>query len=292
MIRSMTAFGSAEQEEAGSRVLVEIRSVNHRFREVVVRIPRGLQGLEEEVRSRVAARVQRGRIEIGIEWEGGRTEGSGLSLNRPLVEGYLALFKELNETCGFEARPSLDTLLQMKDVVLYRPGGPDLTGVTPLLQHALELALDSFERMRRNEGKALLADLEERLSLLEGYATRVGEKAPLVVEAHKGRLEERLRTLMKTLPVDRDRLAQEVAIFADRSDITEELVRIRSHLQQFRDYLRGEEPLGRRLDFLIQELHREANTLGTKAADSEISQVAVEIKAELEKLREQVQNIE
>jgi uncharacterized protein (TIGR00255 family) len=180
----------------------------------------------------------------------------------------------------------------MKDVILVKPEDRDAEEMKAGFEAALEIALDSLDEMRLKEGEAIQSDLESRLRLLEKYLDTVEKRAPILVEEYRQKLNDRINHMLKDVTVDESRLAQEVAFFSERSDITEEIVRVRSHLQQFRAYLSVDDALGRRLDFLIQELNREVNTLSSKASDSSISKMAVEMKAELEKLREQIQNVE
>jgi uncharacterized protein (TIGR00255 family) len=200
--------------------------------------------------------------------------------------------RRLGQEFGVSDGLSAEALIQMRDVVVAKPEVPDLETLRPGLEQALGLAMRSFDAMRVSEGAAMEADLVKRLTLLGAYAASFSARAPQVVEAFRVRLQENIRRMAQDGVVEEGRLAQEVAYFAERSDITEEIVRLRSHLQQFTTYLGAEEPVGRRLDFLIQEMHREVNTLGSKASDAAISKIVVEAKAELEKLREQVQNVE
>lgn len=293
MVRSMTAYGSGEFTMGPKRFVAELRSVNHRYRDVQMRMPRPLQPLEEGLRSMVLSGVRRGRIEVVIQMEGvGDAAPAAVELNLPMAKAYLEIYRRLGEEFGLEHGVSADTLVQMRDVVVARPEVPDLEGLRPALEEALRLAILSFDGMRLKEGQAIEADLLERLGLLEGYIASLAARAPEVVDAYRLRLQENIRRMVQDRPLDEGRLAQEVAYFAERSDITEEIVRLKSHVHQFRVFLETEEALGRRLDFLIQEMHREVNTLGSKASDAAISRIVVEAKAELEKLREQVQNVE
>ncbi|MBK5099795.1 MAG: YicC family protein [Desulfobacteraceae bacterium] len=293
MIKSMTAYGRGEYQQGDSLFIVEIRSLNNRYRDIVPRIPKNYQILEKELKTLISSRIKRGRIEVSVQIENSEEEGPyNLELNVPLVRSYLEIFNQLGEQFGIDQEIKLESLCQMRDVILVKPEEVDVEKVRPGFQEALRLALDSLDVMRINEGEAITADFSKRLSLLEQYVNEVAKRAPEVVEAYRKRLQDNLGHMLEDVPIDESRIAQEVAFFADRSDITEEIVRLRSHLAQFREYLDLEDALGRRLEFLIQEMNREVNTLGTKASDSLASKVAVEMKAELEKLREQVQNVE
>jgi len=292
-LKSMTAFGRGEAELEDAGVTVEIRSVNHRFRDVVMRLPKALQPLEEALRSQIAARIGRGRVEVSVQMETrGDQPDVSVELNVPLAQAYFSVYRELQERFGADPVVKAEVVCQNRDVVMIRPVERDVELLGPVVRDALERALDTVDRMRQEEGRALEKDFRSRLELIADYLTRVEERSPQVVEEVRKRLQERVAALTDGLDLDESRLAQEVALFAGRSDITEEIVRGRSHLSQFHTYLEADEPVGRRLDFLIQELNREVNTIASKATDAIISSVAVEIKAEIEKLREQVQNVE
>lgn len=278
---------------ADARITVEIRTVNHRFRDVLMRLPGPLQPLEETLRAEISRRLSRGRIEAAFQMEsrGGQPDME-VTLNVPLAQAYVRVFRELQER--FSADPSVraDTLCQFRDVVTVSPVERDTESLKPPALEALSQALESVEHMRAGEGRDIEEDFRGRLAAVSRRLDHVEERAPLVVEAYRDRLQERISLVSEELDPDWNRLAQEVAVFAGRCDITEEIVRSRSHLSRFEEYLDAEEPVGRRLEFLLQEMNREANTISSKASDASISAAVVEIKGELEKLREQVQNVE
>lgn len=293
MIKSMTAYGRGEYQQGDTLFVSEIRSVNNRYRDIILRIPKNFQPLENELRAIISSGIRRGRVEVSIQMENGSEESPyELELNMPLVESYFRIFDQLSEKFGLDQEIRFESLCQMKDVILSKPEEVNVEEAKPGLTEVLGQALDSLDRMKISEGKAIEADFVKRLDLLERHADEVDERAPILVEAYRKRLKDNIRRMLEDEVVDEGRLAQEVALFAEKSDITEEIVRIRSHLRQFREYMSLEDALGRRLDFLLQEINREVNTLGAKASDSLISSLAVEMKAELEKLREQVQNVE
>ncbi len=293
MIKSMTAYGRGEVQQGDVVFIAEIRSVNNRFRDIILRIPKNYQILDKDLRAIISSRIRRGRVEVSIQMEdSGVADPYDLELNVPLVNSYFKIFEQLREQFGLDKEIRLESLCQMKDVVLFKPEPADIDKMRPGFQEVLKLALDSLNLMRTKEGEAIEADLSKRLEMLEGYVNEVEERAPRLVEEYRNRLKDNVAHMLNDLTVDESRVAQEVAFFAEKSDITEEVVRLRSHLKQFREYLSIDEALGRRLDFLIQEMNREVNTLGSKASESRISRVVVEMKAELEKLREQVQNVE
>lgn len=293
MIKSMTGFGRGEAVLNGRRFVAEIKTVNNRHRDLFVRLPRTLQAIEDEVRSQVSAVIKRGRVEVTLQMEKEGVELEyDLELNLPLVRSYLRIFKQLSEEFGVEGKVRADDLCQMKDVLLVKPEELDLATARAGFRQAVSHALDSCDSMRIQEGKTLKEDFIKRLALIENHLKEVEKRAGSVVEDYKRRLRQRVDQVAQGMPIDENRLIQEVAIFADRCDITEELVRARSHLEQFRSYLSPEDTVGRRLDFLLQEINREITTMSSKASDSAISARGVEIKAELEKVREQVQNVE
>lgn len=292
MIRSMTGYGRGECERAGKVFIAEIRSVNNRFRDVVLRLPRTLQAFEEEVRAQVTSRMRRGRIDVSIQIEREGEELIRLELNLPLVTSYLRIMRQLSDEFGLDNRVSPFALCQLKDVILFKPEESDPNDLMAGIREVMGMALDSCDAMRMQEGRAIGEDFKKRILLIRGYLDEIEARASLVVEDYRRKLYEKIRLLGNGITLDEGRLLQEIAIHAEKCDITEEISRGRSHLDQFENFLSSEESIGRKLDFLLQEIHREINTMSTKASDASISIKAVEVKAELEKLREQVQNVE
>ena len=293
MIKSMTAYGRGEYHLGDTKFIAETKSLNNRHLDIILRIPRNYQVLEKELKNTISSRIRRGRIEVSVQIENnGEEPPYSLELNVPLVNSYIKILHQLAEQFDLDKKIQVDSLLQMKDVLLFRPEEVDMDKLRPGFQHVVEQVIDSLDIMRVKEGEAIEADFVKRLDLLEGYINEVDRRAPIIVEEYRKRLRDRIDHIIGDVDLDESRIAQEVAFFAEKSDITEEIVRTRSHLKQFREYLLMDDALGRRLDFLIQEINREVNTLSSKASDSLISRVVVEMKAELEKLREQVQNVE
>jgi uncharacterized protein (TIGR00255 family) len=292
MIRSMTGYGKSEATLPGGRMVVEIRSVNHRYGEITVKLPRALMAYENEVRKTVAGRLKRGKIDVFVQQEGVAAAESLPTVNLPLAKAYHDAFVKMKEALGLADPVSLALLATQRDVLT--TGGAEDPGeaLHGMLLEAVGGAIDTIEAMRVREGEALLTDLWGRREALSTLIGRVAERTPRVVAEAGARLKERVGQLVGETGVDEARLAQEIAFMADRSDVTEELVRFDSHLQQFDETLLLEEPVGRKLDFLMQELNREVNTIGSKANDAEIAGCVVQLKAELEKVREQIQNIE
>jgi len=292
MLRSMTAYGRAESVKGNTEFIAEIKSVNSRYREIILRLPQLLQPLEERIKPIISSRLKRGRIEISIQMKDNSNNTLKLELNKPLVKAYLAVFNELNRELGCKQPIDLSAFSQLKDVIIMKQENPDIEKMWPDLKEVIEHALLSLDAMRLNEGKVVEKDFLKRLKKITGYINQISKQSKVTAESYRAKLREKIQRLVKDLEVPEDRLVQEVAFMAERSDITEELVRTRSHLEQFRNYMNQDDAIGRRLEFLLQEMNREVNTIGSKAADSFISQRAVEIKAELEKLREQIQNAE
>jgi len=292
-MKSMTAYGRAEHRWNDLMFCVEIRSVNNRYRDVILKLPKLIQGMESELKTLVNTRVSRGRVEIGVQLDSGAQESpTELTLNDSLADSYVNIISELAQRYGLDATIRAETLCQMKDVLTAKPLQFDLEDLKPPVLTATSKALDSFDEMRAAEGGAIGSDIEKRLGAIEKHVSQVKSRAPEVVDAAAARLKENVSRLAGEIPVDEWRLAQEIAYFAERMDVTEEVVRVRSHLAQFNNFLRSTEAVGRRLDFLLQEMNREVNTIGSKSSDSLVSSLVVEMKAELEKIREQVQNIE
>ena len=293
MIRSMTGFGAGRAEQGGEALGVELRAVNGKFCDVKSRLPRELSALEAEVVKAVKARVQRGVIDVFVRRESGAA-GRGIEprVDLPLAAAYAKVLRELKTALGIEGEPSVAEIAALDGVLQLGEAPPDLAAAALALHAALALALDALEAMRLKEGAALAADLASRIDTVERSIAAIRELSPVSVEAFRDRLAARVAELGRGLPIEPARLAQEVAIFADRVDVAEELTRLASHLVQLRALLAADAPSGRRLEFLLQEVNREVNTIGSKAQNGGIAAHVVEIKAELERLREQVQNVE
>lgn len=289
MVASMTGFGTGIAE-GDKRVTIEMKSVNHRYLDVFVRLPKGYLMLEEVIRREIAHHLHRGRIEVFVTIEDFGEKAKNVTIDWGLVKGYEAALQELEQRLQISFRPEGDHIIRQPDVLVVEEVGTDV--VEPLLKEALHQAIDNLLQMRLTEGQNLVRDLRQRLQTLRQMCSEIRTRVPQVVESYRDKLSQRISELLQGVVVDQERLAMEVAIFADRCNITEELVRIGSHLDQFNLILEQNEPIGRKLEFLVQELQREFNTIASKASDAEISQLVVEAKAELEKIREQVQNVE
>jgi len=292
MIKSMTGYGKYEASSESGRIIVEIRSVNHRYSEISVKLPRTLLALENNVRKTVAERIKRGKIEVYVQQDGVAAAGGLPTVNIPLAKAYYEAFSRMKEALGLYDPVPLSLIAAQKDLLVTQENGVTGEDLHDLLIAAVRGAVDHLDAMRSREGGALLEDLQERRNLLSGLVERIKGRTPLAVAENLARYKTRVMQLAGDSGVDEGRVAQEIALMAERWDINEELVRFNSHLKQFDETLEIIEPIGRKLDFLIQELNREVNTIGSKANDAEITSFIVELKAELEKIREQVQNIE
>jgi uncharacterized protein (TIGR00255 family) len=293
MIRSMTGYGRAEAQTPFGRFTVEMRSVNHRFGEVLVRLPRDLGPLEDRVRAVVQARVQRGRVEVTILREDRAVRTRTVRADPDLALAYAQALRELAGVLGVQDGLTLPQVTAFPDVIRVEEAKEDLDALWPGLAPAVEAALGDLVGMREAEGRRLAEDLEARLTRLEELAAAVEARSRAAVGEHVARLRERIAALLGEVPVDENRLAAEVAIFADRSDVSEEVTRLRSHAAQFKaDLHAGDGAIGRRLEFVLQEMGREVNTTGAKANDLEITRAVIAMKGELESMREQIQNVE
>ena len=293
MIKSMTAFGRAEKTVEGRTFIVEIRSLNSRYGEVIVRMPPQFLPLEGQIKKLVTTKISRGRVEVMIKVKNGSQAVSDIRVNLPLAKAYYGALCELNETLQIEEKVGLQTLISMQGIIMVTESEEDLEKTWSLLSSCILEALESIEAMRISEGMAIYQDFRKRLQSVEEDLSRIKGFATSILSQYHSRLKERIATLTQgTVEVDPNRLAQEAAFLADKSDITEEIVRAESHLKQFRSMIESEGPTGRALDFLLQELNREVNTIGSKGGDAQLSQIVVGLRSELEKLREQVQNIE
>jgi uncharacterized protein (TIGR00255 family) len=293
MLNSMTGFGRGECVTPSGRYVCELQSVNHRYLEVRSRLPKRLSGLEFQVLRAVQARFSRGRFDVTVIEEVPEERPRKLRLNRPLARAYLDAFNTLREELMIPGEVTLDLLFSQRDLFELEGEEPGTVEVDwPEVHTALEGAMNAVAEMRREEGSSLEAALLGHLDLVEDTLAAIIARVPEVVSGYKIRLEGRLQRLLEGTPVDPGRLEQEVALLADRSDIAEETARLTSHLRQFRELIQQKGPHGRRMEFLLQEMQREANTIGAKANDARTSHDVVALKSVLEQLREQVQNVE
>ncbi len=292
MIRSMTGFGAGRGEAGGEALTVELRAVNGKFCEVKPRLPRELSALEPELVKSVKARVSRGAIDVFVRRESTSTRGMSPKVDLALAAAYAKALRELKNELGLAGEPAVNDIAALDGVISLGETAADPAAAASALQTALGAALDALEQMRRREGEALARDLLARLAVIEQGAREVGRLSPLQVQAARERLTLRIAELTRGVPLDPARLAQEVALFADRTDVAEELTRLASHLEQARALIASDAPAGRKLEFLVQEVNREINTIGSKSQHAGIASQVVDLKAELERVREQIQNVE
>ncbi|MFQ5587333.1 MAG: YicC/YloC family endoribonuclease [Nitrospiria bacterium] len=291
MIQSMTGFGQAEQTIKGCTLSVEMRSVNHRNFSVAVRLPRALSVFEESVKKKVQTRFERGRIDLSVNLQQSFETQRKMSLNLETAAAYYQMFKDLKKTFELPGEIDLALMCQFRDIIDVTESDEPAIPLEPLLNKALAQAMKTLEQMRKAEGKALLSDLCERIDDIAKQLAVVKGQEKEAVFSRRARLQARVSELSGGMDLDPVRLAQEVAIFAERSDISEERTRLKIHLDQFKKMLRKGGPVGRSLDFLLQEMFREVNTLSAKSGDQIIAMAVVAMKSDLEKMREQVQNI-
>jgi uncharacterized protein (TIGR00255 family) len=292
MLKSMTGFGAGRARAGDEEASVEIRAVNHKHLDIKVRLPRELGTLEPLVSQAVRARCSRGAVEVAVRRSSKVPAGSVPSVDAAMARAWREALGELARVLELPDVPTVSQMANQPGVIRLEEAGVDLGSAGQALQAALTQALEALVGMREREGRALQDDLLERLGRVAALAGEVATLAPRTVEAYRARLHERVAELLRGVPVDETRLIQETALFAERTDVTEEATRFASHVEQFRALLASPEPSGRRMDFLVQEMHREVNTTGSKSQSVEISTRVVELKAELERIREQVQNIE
>lgn len=288
----MTGYGRGQNQGYGKQFTVEMKSVNHRFLEIAVRLPRQYSLFEERIKDLIKEKINRGRVDVYLNLENTEENKRLVKVDKELAIAYYESLRELGKTLQISPNIGLSEICQLPDVFTIEEQETDLELYWEIVKTAVIDALEELVRMREVEGKQLANALDECRSKLLSLVAFVQERADVMVELYQQKLLERIQALMGEIPVDEQRIAMEVAIMAERSDITEEITRFNSHLIQLSDSLVAELPVGRKLDFLVQELNREVNTMGSKSHDLEISQKVVEMKSELEKIREQVQNLE
>ncbi|MFO0596758.1 MAG: YicC/YloC family endoribonuclease [Myxococcaceae bacterium] len=292
MLRSMTGFGSGSATVGAESLTVEVKSVNHKFCEVKARLPRELGALEATLQKFVKDRVARGAVDVSVRRATKTSAGVVPTVDLGLAREYRRAWGELAKALDLPDTPSVRDIAQQLNVIRLEEPQMVVEDAQKAAEAALAAALEGFRAMREKEGVALRTDLETRLKLVEQWVGEVKALAPQAIDAYRTRLAERIAELSKGLSVDPQRLAQEVAFFAERTDVAEEMTRLDSHLVQFKTLLNSAEPAGRKMDFLVQEMHREVNTTGSKSQHPEISNRVMQLKAELERIREQVQNVE
>jgi uncharacterized protein (TIGR00255 family) len=292
MLKSMTGYGRAEGETTLGKVIVESRSVNHRYCDINIKLPKRLSLFENRIKEIIRSQISRGRIDVSFRLENLGEEKVKLSVDLDLAQQYYQVLEDLKERLQLKDEITLNLLAGAKDLITAKEETGDVEPFWQEILPILKQALKNMDDMKRLEGESLAKDLHLRLEPIVQQLQTIRQQFPFRLKTTLNRFQERLRSLLEGMEVDPLRFQQEVAFLAERTDITEEIVRAESHLTQLSALLEGQEPVGRKMDFLIQEIHREVNTISAKANDAEISQRVVEIKSGLEKIREQVQNIE
>lgn len=292
MLRSMTGFGRGDYSKDGKEFTVEIRTVNHRYSDIFIKLPRQIGFLEDKVRELVGKSISRGKIDVFVTYYNYSDDAKSVTLDEALAKTYISAVEALRDKFGLKDDITVSLISKYPDVLRVEQNEEDEEILWSMLKIAVEKALTSLVTMREIEGERLKSDLLDRASYIEGMIREISERAPEVPKEYKIKLEARIKELLDQQTIDENRIAMEAAVFADRCSIDEELTRLRSHIEQLRQTLSFSQPVGRKLDFLVQEMNREINTIGSKANDLTITKIVVEIKSEIEKIREQVQNIE
>ena len=291
-MNSMTGYGKGTAARDGRELTVELKSVNHRFLDVSMRLPRILSCIEDPLRAAIAKRLARGHIDVFVNYRNTRSDAKTVRVDAALLKAYVYAADEANETLHLPNDLTLSNVLRLPDVTEIVPADEDTDALIALAKEATNQALGAMLVMRKAEGERLKAALTAGVDQMDTYREQILARAPFVAEDYRKKLNERIESVLSDAEIDRARLATEVALFADRCCIDEELVRLKSHITQFRAYLEASEPVGRNMDFIVQEMNRECNTIGSKANDAELTKAVLGCKAEIEKLREQIQNVE
>ena len=291
MIKSMTGFGRGKYENDGRVYTVDIKSVNHKYSDISVRTPRLLNSVEDKIRKRITEVISRGKVDVFVSFENYSSKGTTIKINKELAKEYIKELKGLSEETGLEFNLDLIDVSRLPEILKIEDEESDEL-IANEVMIALEDALNKFVSMREFEGQKLIEDLENRIHFIEGKVSEITKYSSTLVQDYMEKLEARVNELLKPGVVDEARLAQEIVIFSDKSSIEEELTRLNSHISQFLNLIKSDSPVGKKLDFLVQEMNRETNTIGSKANCLEITNRVIEVKTEIENIREQIQNIE
>ena len=289
---SMTGYGRGTASLEGRELTIELKSVNNRFLDIGMKLPRQLSFLEDGLRKLLNDNLSRGHVDVFVNYRNLRSDAKTVRVDEAILRAYLASARESAKALDLDDDLTLSKALTLPDVTTILPADEDQQALTELATTAMTEAIEGLKAMRLKEGERLKLDLNARMDTMTGYAAAIEKRAPAVAEEYRTKLTARVEELLGETEVDRARLATEVAIFADRAAIDEEIVRLNTHLIHFRELLDADEPVGRKMDFLVQEMNRECNTVGSKANDAELTSIVLLSKAEIEKLREQIQNIE
>ena len=291
-MKSMTGFGRAKKEINDRIYKVEIKSVNHKYSDITIKLPRTFLYLEDKIKKEISSNIERGKIDVFISFENYSEKGKQIVVNKELVKEYMEQFKGLAEENNLSMNIHVTELTKLPEVLTLKETDDDETVIENELLDTLKEAIENFVEMRTVEGNKIKEDLLERINRIEPKVEKISEYSTGLVEEYVVKLEERIKEILKTDVVDKGRLAMEVVLYADKCSVEEELTRLRSHIVQFKNLLEETKPIGKKIDFLLQEMNRETNTIGSKSGSLNITNLVVDIKTELEDIREQVQNIE
>ena len=292
MIKSMTGYGSAKGIAEGLEISIELKSVNNRYLDTSVRLPRSFLFAEDTVKSAVQAHISRGKVDVFVSVDSSGTNDMVVKVNEPLLIGYLEAMKTISEGYGLVNDATAMSVSRFPDVLSVEKADLDADAISEAIRNVTESALCDFDAMRCREGAKLREDVLNRLETIDKLVTIVETESPRTVAEYRSRLEQKMAEVIGNTGIDENRILAEAAIFADHIAVDEETVRLRSHMAQLKTMINGNSPTGRKIDFLIQEFNREANTIGSKCQNSGIAHVVVDLKSEIEKIREQIQNIE
>lgn len=292
MIKSMTGYGSAKGTAEGLEITVELKSVNNRYLDTSVRLPRSFLFAEDAIKSVVQSHITRGKVDVFVSVDSSSAENMTVKVNKPLLEGYLEALRSVSADYSLPDDITTMSVSRFPDVLSVEKKDLDADAISAAICEIAEAALKDFDIMRLREGEKLRDDVLYRLSLIDALVSTVEADAPKTVAQYRSRLEQKMAEVLGATGIDESRILQEAAIFADHIAVDEETVRLRSHMAQLETMINGNSPTGRKIDFLIQEFNREANTIGSKCQNSDVAHIVVDLKSEIEKIREQIQNIE
>ena len=291
-MKSMTGFGRSKLEENSREYIVEIKSVNHKYSDISIKLPRNIMCFEEKIKKIISSNISRGKVDVFITFNNYSNEGKAVAINKELAKNYISELKELANENGLDDKIRVTEITKMPDVLQLKIEDDDSEVIWQELEKCVNQAVSNFVEMREIEGERIKQDLSIRINTVEDLVNRIFSNTTGLIEEYVVKLRERIKEILQTDVVDEARLAQEIVIYADKCSIEEELTRLRSHIAQFRNLLESKEPVGKKIDFLIQEMNRETNTIASKSVKLEITNLAIEIKTVMEDIREQIQNIE
>lgn len=292
MVKSMTGYGSAKGVSSAIEIAIELKSVNNRYLDCNIRMPRVYSAIEETLKASVTRSISRGKVDVFINVDSSKADNVTVRINKPVADAYMTVLRTLSDEYGLTSGVSAIEFARFPDVLQLEKSETDSDALANDICAVLEEALGEFDKMRTREGENLASDITQRLNEIERLTKKAEESSPKSVSEYRAKLEAKMAEVLQNKEIDASRILMEAAIFADRVAINEETVRLKSHIEQLRSMLQSREPVGRKLDFMIQELNREANTIGSKGNDVEMARIVVDLKAEIEKIREQAQNIE